>query len=82
MGKYRIQQGDSFWSIANKMLGDGNKYKDIIDANNLTEKSVIYPGQIRNIPDNNLNNIPNNLLQYTVQSGDILSGDIPHNLVV
>lgn len=73
MSKYRIQQGDSFWSIANKMLGDGNKYKDIIDANNLTEKSVIYPGQILNIPDNNLNNISNNLLQYTVQSGDNLS---------
>lgn len=77
MSKYRIQQGDSFWSIANKMLGDGNKYKDILNANNLTEKSVIYPGQILNIPDNNLNNTPNNIsnnpLQYTVQSGDTLS---------
>lgn len=74
MSKYRIQQRDSFWSIANKMLGDGNKYKDILDANNLTEKSVIYPGQILNIPSNNLNNTPNNTLnnplQYTVQSGD------------
>lgn len=77
MSKYRIQQGDSFWSIANKMLDDGNKYKDILDANNLTEKSIIHPGQILNIPDNNLNNTPNNIsnnpLQYTVQSGDTLS---------
>lgn len=77
MSKYRIQQRDSFWSIANKMLGDGNKYKDILDANNLTEKSIIHPRQILNIPDNNLNNTPNSIsnnpLQYTVQSGDTLS---------
>ena len=74
MSKYRVQQGDSLWNIADKILGDGSRYKDIMDANNLTEKSIIYSGQILNIPDSNLNNVPNNnLLQYTIQSGDTLS---------
>lgn len=30
---YTVKSGDSLWSIAEKLLGDGNKYKDIIDQN-------------------------------------------------
>jgi len=30
---YTVRAGDSFWSIASSLLGDGNKYKEIIEQN-------------------------------------------------
>jgi nucleoid-associated protein YgaU len=31
--EYTVKQGDSLWSIAQRMLGDGKRYKEIIQAN-------------------------------------------------
>ena len=38
-----------YWSIAEKLLGDGNKYSEIQRANNL-RGDAIYPGQVLTIP--------------------------------
>lgn len=40
-----IKSGDSLWGIAEKYLGSGLKYTDIMKWNNLSEDSVIHPGQ-------------------------------------
>lgn len=33
VSEYRVQEGDSLWSIAQQTLGDGNRYKEIIKFN-------------------------------------------------
>lgn len=49
MTTYKVSKGDSLWSIAKKLLGDGNRYKEIQKANGLTD-TVIHPGAILKIP--------------------------------
>lgn len=46
---YTVKQGDSLWSIAEKVLGDGSRWIEIYELNNLPS-SVIYPGQVLIIP--------------------------------
>lgn len=47
---YTIQKGDTLWSIAQRFLGDGSRYKEIMNLNSLTS-TTIYPGQVLNIPN-------------------------------
>jgi hypothetical protein len=47
---YRIQSGDSPWIIAQKVYGDGTKYKIILDANGLTTSSRLRVGSTLIIP--------------------------------
>ena len=42
---YTVKAGDTLFKIAASMLGDGRKYKDIMELNGL-ESSTIYPGQV------------------------------------
>ena len=46
---YIVQKGDSFWSIAQKQLGSGARYPEIMTLNNLSS-TTIYPGQVLKIP--------------------------------
>lgn len=48
-GEYTVQPGDSLWGIAVKLLGDGTKYKDIMNLNGLSS-IIIHPGQVLKIP--------------------------------
>ena len=64
---YKVNRGDSLWSIAEKFLGDGNRYKEIIALNNLTS-DIIKPGQILRIPQNN----GSGLVLYRVRRGNTL----------
>ncbi|MDO4504546.1 MAG: GH25 family lysozyme, partial [Clostridia bacterium] len=41
---YTVKKGDSLWKISEKYLGNGNKYKEIKDLNNLSS-DTIYPNQ-------------------------------------
>ncbi len=48
-GTYTVQKGDTLWSIAERLLGNGSAYILLMTANNLTD-SWIYPGQELVIP--------------------------------
>ena len=41
---YVVKKGDTLWGISEKYLGNGNKYKEIKDLNNLSS-DTIYPNQ-------------------------------------
>jgi nucleoid-associated protein YgaU len=49
---YTIQKGDTLWKIAQKFLGNGNKYPEIFEANKevIKDANLIYPGQQIRIP--------------------------------
>ncbi len=64
---YIVRSGDTLWDIAQRYLGDGNRYKEIMQANGLTSDRI-YPGQILKIPTNS----SNIQTTYTVKSGDNL----------
>jgi nucleoid-associated protein YgaU len=50
---YVVQSGDSLWKIAEKFLGDGNRWKEIFEANKdkIEDPNLIYPGQELVIPE-------------------------------
>lgn len=52
MTTYTVKKGDTLWSIAKKLLGDGNRYKEIQKANGLKD-TVIYPNTVLKIPNSN-----------------------------
>lgn len=46
---YVVQPGDTLWGIAEKELGSGTRYLEIVELNHL-QGDVIYPGQILRLP--------------------------------
>ena len=46
---YIVKTGDSLWTIAQKLLGDGSKYPIIMEYNGM-KKAFIYNGQVLKIP--------------------------------
>ncbi|MBW4706687.1 peptidoglycan-binding protein LysM [Roseobacter sp. YSTF-M11] len=49
---HTVEKGDTLWAISSKTLGDGNRYKEIFEANTpmLSDPDKIYPGQVLRIP--------------------------------
>ena len=47
---YTVKTGDTLWHIAQNLLGNGARYKEIVSLNNL-HSSIIYPGQVLKIPE-------------------------------
>jgi len=47
---YTIQAGDSPWTIAQKVYGDGSKFRLIMDANGITDQTKLRVGQVLVIP--------------------------------
>jgi LysM repeat protein len=47
---YTVQSGDSPWLIAQKVYGDGTKYKLIMDANGMTDQTKLRVGTVLKIP--------------------------------
>lgn len=50
---YTVVSGDSLWKIAQKILGDGSRWREIYDLNKDTigsNPNLIYPGQVYNLP--------------------------------
>lgn len=48
---YTVQAKDNFWKISLKVYGDGKYFKNIIEANNLSENYPLKTGEILIIPD-------------------------------
>jgi nucleoid-associated protein YgaU len=50
---YVVVEGDSLSAIAKRMLGDGNKWRKIYDANRdvIDNPDLIFPGQKLRIPE-------------------------------
>ena len=47
---YKVQRGDTLWSIAKKYMGDGSKYTELAKYNNIANPNVIVPGTVIKIP--------------------------------
>ena len=47
---YTVQKGDSLWAIAKRILGDGNRYKEIAQLNGITNPYIIQPNQVLKVP--------------------------------
>ena len=49
---HTVEKGDTLWAIATKHYNDGNKYHDIVAANQpmIKDADEIYPGQVLRIP--------------------------------
>ena len=47
---YTVQKGDSWWGIAQKQLGNGNRCQELASYNGVTINTVIHPGQTLKIP--------------------------------
>ena len=47
---YKVQRGDTLWSISKKYLGNGARYKELAEYNNIANPNVILPGTIIKIP--------------------------------
>ncbi len=48
--EYTVVKGDSLWGIAQKLLGNGTRYTEIVKLNALTS-NIIYSGQKLKIPN-------------------------------
>lgn len=57
-GTYTVSKGDSPWSIAEKLLGSGAKYKELMSCNGLAEDATIYAGQVLKIPGTSTSDTP------------------------
>lgn len=49
-GKYSVKEGDTLFLIAEKYYGDGYKYTEIVNENNLPDINQIEVGQVLQIP--------------------------------
>jgi nucleoid-associated protein YgaU len=47
---YTVQKGDTLWSIAQKHLGDGKRWREIVELNPGLEPSKLKVGQVIILP--------------------------------
>lgn len=68
-----VKKGDTLWGIAEKYLGSGSRYREIMSLNSLTSVTI-HPGLVLNIPDTNTkaNEAAKKTKTYTVKKGDTL----------
>lgn len=48
--EYKVRSGDTLWRIAQRLCGNGQLYREIAEANNISNPDLIYVGQILTIP--------------------------------
>lgn len=47
---YTVQTGDSLWTIAERAYGNGDKWVDISNTNNLANPNIIHNGNVLTLP--------------------------------
>ena len=68
---YTVCSGDSWWKIAAKRMGNGNKMAELAKFNNRNTMSTLYVGETIKIPiEENKNTHSNTDITYTVKPGD------------
>ena len=55
---YVVQKGDSLWRIAEKVLGDGRRWKELAQVNGIRNPDMIRPGQVIRMPGSSVPNPP------------------------
>ncbi len=50
-GEYTVVRGDNLWKIAESVYGDGNRWTDIAEENNLANPQTIHAGNILVLPE-------------------------------
>ncbi len=71
---YTVKLGDSLWSIAQEVYGDGNSWRSIATANNLANPQYVHVGNEFKLPDV-MNGETSSITQsdtYTVKAEDSL----------
>lgn len=68
---YTVKKGDTLWKIAQKLLGNGNKYKVIKQLNNL-QSDTIRTGQVLKISEKKAETTETGYITYKVKKGDSL----------
>lgn len=68
-----VKKGDTLWDIAEKYLGSGSRYREIMSLNSLTSVTI-HPGLVLSIPGTNAsaNEAAKKTKTYTVKKGDTL----------
>ncbi len=46
---YEVRKGDTLWKIAESLLGNGQRYREIMELNQLTSETI-YVGQVLRVP--------------------------------
>lgn len=49
-GLYTVQPGEGFWIIAEKVLGDAGRWRELAKYNGLSEGHTLHPGDVLKIP--------------------------------
>lgn len=69
---YEVKAGDSLWKLAERYLGDGSRYPEIMELNGLTS-TTIFQGMQLQIPGSSEGSQPgDSYVNYTVKRGDSL----------
>lgn len=71
--RYTVKRGDSLWKIAQVHLGDGTRFREIVDLNEAAlngQPDFIAPGLVLRLPDERPTESSD---AYVVQPGDTLS---------
>lgn len=48
--EYTVKKGDTWWGVAKREMGNGSKYKELAEFNNLKTTSTLKVGQVLKIP--------------------------------
>lgn len=64
---YTAVNGDSWWKVAEKKLGDGTRYKELATYNKRSPSSPLLTGQVIKIPSNM---VTKSYKEYRVKKGD------------
>lgn len=49
-GTYTVKPGDTLWALAQKVYGDGNRWRDLAEANPQLKDGAIKPGDVVKFP--------------------------------
>lgn len=79
--EYEVKSGDCLWAIAQKTLNNCDLWSQLASFNNLMNPSLIFPGQIIQIPIEWFNSSVDNI-NSDLNSGSTTSGTVTDNTQV